>query len=152
MESDRVLANSGARVGDALVLTKPLGTGVIATALKRGLAAAEHVEYAIRSMLQLNQAACEIMLRFQPHGCTDVTGFGLLGHAREMALASKVTLELQPERIRLLDGALHYVSLGAVPGGGKNNRAFNAPTKWTWTPMPSRLPLPKGLFKHGERF
>src|SRR6266849_6490182 len=93
---ERIKTNAGARVGDALVLTKRIGTGVIATALKRGIAKDPDVQAAIESMLTLNRRACEAMLAFDVHGCTDVTGFGLLGHAREMALGSSVTIELRP--------------------------------------------------------
>jgi selenide,water dikinase len=121
---ERVKANAHARAGDALVFTKRLGTGVIATALKRGIAAEEHVNEAIRSMLTLNRRACKEMLRFDVHGCTDVTGFGLIGHAREMALASSVTLEIEADRVQFLPGALDYARAGAVPGGLNNNREF----------------------------
>lgn len=116
---ERVLANAGARAGDVLVLTKLIGTGVISTALKRGLASAEHVDAAIESMLRLN--------RIPPvtaHGCTDITGFGLMGHAREMALASKVTLEFDASAVQFLPGAVEYSAAGAQPGGLKNNREF----------------------------
>jgi selenide,water dikinase len=121
---DRVKANAHARAGDALMFTKSLGTGIVATALKRGWAAEEHVAAAIRSMLTLNRRACEEMLRFDVHGCTDVTGFGLLGHAREMAMASGVTLEITVDDVRLLPGSLEYARRGAIPGGLKNNREF----------------------------
>ena len=121
---DRVKPNSGARAGDALVFTKALGTGVIGTALKRGIAQPEWVEAATASMLTLNRAACQAMLQFDVHGCTDVTGFGFLGHAREMAIASGVTLEIDPSRVRLLPGALDAVRADAVPGGLRNNREF----------------------------
>jgi selenide, water dikinase len=121
---ERVKTNSAARAGDALVFTKCLGTGVIGTALKRGIARDEHVAEAIASMLTLNRRAAEEMLRFDVHGCTDVTGFGLIGHAREMAIASNVTLEIVVDRVRLLPGALEYARLGAIPGGLKNNREF----------------------------
>jgi selenide,water dikinase len=120
----RVKPNTGARVGDVIIFTKRLGTGVIATALKRGIAAEEHVTESIRSMLTLNRRACEEMLRFDVHGCTDVTGFGLIGHAREMALASNVTLEIEIDRVPFLPGALDYARRGAVPGGLNNNREF----------------------------
>jgi len=120
----QVKTNAGARPGDALVLTKPLGTGVISTALKRGIAREEDVEGSIRSMLALNSAACEAMQSAGAHGCTDVTGFGLLGHAREMALASGVMLEIDWRAIEFLPGALDYAAQGAIPGGLKNNRAF----------------------------
>jgi selenide, water dikinase len=120
----RVLANAGARAGDALVFTKRLGTGVIGTALKRGIAAEADVAAATASMLTLNRRACEEVLLCEPHGCTDVTGFGLIGHAREMAAASGVTLEIEVDRLRFLPGALDYARQGAIPGGLKNNREF----------------------------
>jgi selenide,water dikinase len=120
----RVKANAGALAGDALVFTKPLGTGVIATALKRGIASEEHVSESIRSMVTLNRRACEVMLQYDVHGCTDVSGFGLIGHAREMALASHVTLEIAVDQVRFLPGALEYARQGALPGGLKNNRDF----------------------------
>jgi selenide, water dikinase len=120
----RVKANAGARAGDALVFTKRLGTGVISTALKRGMASQEHVAESVRQMMELNRRACEAMLRFDVHGCTDVTGFGLLGHAREMALASGVTLEIESAAVRFLPGALEYAARGALPGGLKNNFDF----------------------------
>ncbi|MGH9593246.1 MAG: selenide, water dikinase SelD, partial [Bryobacteraceae bacterium] len=120
----RIKTNAGAIAGDVLLFTKEIGTGVIATALKRGIAAPAHVRAAERSMLTLNRAACEAMLEFTVHACTDVTGFSLLGHAREMALASSVTLEIDPGAVRLLPGALDYARAGAVPGGTRNNRDF----------------------------
>jgi len=121
---ERVKTNSGARPGDALVLTKRIGTGVIATALKRGIANESDVQAATDSMLTLNRRACEAMLQFDVHGCTDVTGFGLLGHAREMALGSKVTLEIETRVLRFLPGAIEYARQGALPGGLNNNREF----------------------------
>ena len=123
----RVKANASAKAGDALLFTKRLGTGVISTALKRGLAAEEHVTESIRSMLTLNRAACEAMLRFEVHGCTDVSGFGLIGHAREMALASNVTLEIAVDCVRFLPGAVDYARKGALPGGLTNNWDFASP-------------------------
>ncbi len=121
---DRVLTNGGGRPGDALVLTKRIGTGVIGTALKKGIADPAHVEAMIGSMLELNRAACEAMLAFHVQGCTDVTGFGLIGHAREMAVASNVTIEIQPSALRFLPGAVEYARQGAIPGGLRNNREF----------------------------
>jgi len=123
---DRVLANSGALPGDVLVFTKAIGTGVIATALKRGIADPGHVEASIQSMLTLNRRAAEAMALFGAHACTDVTGFGLIGHAREMAAASGVTLEIEADRIRFLPGALEYARQGAIPGGLNNNREFSS--------------------------
>jgi selenide,water dikinase len=121
---DRIMKNSGACAGDALVFTKAIGTGVIGTALKRGISQPEWVEAATASMLTLNRSACQAMLQFDVHGCTDVTGFGFLGHAREIAMASGVTLEIDSSRIRLLPGALDAVRAGAIPGGLNNNREF----------------------------
>jgi len=121
---DRVLANAGARAGDTLIFTKRIGTGVIGTALKRGIARDSDVEAAVASMLTLNRRAGEAMLGFDVHGCTDVTGFGLLGHAREMAVASRVTIEIETARLEFLPGALDYARAGAIPGGLKNNREF----------------------------
>jgi selenide,water dikinase len=121
---DRIKTNAGARSGDALVFTKRIGTGVISTALKRGIAKDADVEASIESMLTLNRRACEAMLAFDVHGCTDVTGFGLIGHAREIALASNVTLEIDPRAVQFLPGAVEYARAGAIPGGLKNNREF----------------------------
>lgn len=123
---DRVKTNAGARAGDTLVFTKKIGTGVISTALKKGHAVEAHVEAAIRSMLTLNRAAAEAMAGIEVHGLTDVTGFGMLGHAREMAMASRVTLEIDSKRIRFFDGAVDYARGGAISGGLKNNREFVA--------------------------
>ena len=121
---DRIRTNGGARPGDALVFTKALGTGVIGTALKRGIASPASVQAATRSMLTLNREACAAMLRFDVHGCTDVSGFGMIGHAREMAVASRVTLEIETAQVPLLEGALDAARAGAIPGGLRNNREF----------------------------
>jgi selenide,water dikinase len=121
---ERIKANSGARAGDALVFTKRIGTGVISTALKRGIATGQHVAASMEQMLTLNRRACEEMLRFDVHGCTDVTGFGLIGHARELAVASGATLEIAVDSIQFLPGAVDYALQGALSGGLKNNREF----------------------------
>jgi selenide,water dikinase len=121
---DRIKTNSGARPGDVLVFTKRIGTGVISTALKRGIADPAHVAAAEESMTTLNRAACEAMLDYDVHACTDVTGFGLIGHSREMALGSNVTLVIDVSAVRFLPGAEEYARLGAVPGGQKNNYEF----------------------------
>src|SRR5271156_3549168 len=107
----KVLANTGARPGDALIFTKALGTGVISTAIKKGKAEQAWIDAAVQSMTTLNKQAAEVIQQgqFQIHSMTDVTGFGLIGHAREMALASDVSLEFYASRIRLLDGALECV-------------------------------------------
>ena len=120
-----ILRNSGARPGDALILTKPLGTGVISTAVKRGAASPESAQAALDSMRRLNRQACEIALRHHPSAITDITGFGLAGHAREMALASNVSLRFSASALPLLPGALDY-ALEFQPQGLRNNREFAA--------------------------
>ena len=135
----RILANAGARPGDALVFTKRIGTGVISTALKRGIAREADVAASVASMLTLNRAACEEMLQYEPHGCTDVTGFGLIGHGREMALASRVTLEIQVDTLQFLPGAVEYARAGAVPGGLKNNREFASCVVETLRELPREI-------------
>ena len=123
---DRILANGGARVGDVLILTKALGTGVISTAIKQGEAEASWIEAATKSMTTLNKVAAEVAseLGGDVHGATDVTGFGLIGHAREMALASGVSLHIDSEKIPWLTGAVESVRAGCVPAGLKANREF----------------------------
>jgi selenide, water dikinase len=127
---DRIWTNGSAKVGDALILTKRLGTGVISTAVKRRQAQPEWESAAIESMCTLNRVAAETALGVSEangycvHGATDVTGFGLLGHAREMALASEASLILDSSRIEALPGALEAIKLDAVPGGLKNNVEF----------------------------
>jgi selenide,water dikinase len=122
----KILANSGARAGDRLVFTKAIGTGVISTAIKRGKADFAWVCAAVRSMITLNKAAAEVVTSSgcEVHGMTDVTGFGLIGHARELALGSKVSLRISASRVPLLDGALECVRAGYIPGGLKANRSF----------------------------
>jgi selenide,water dikinase len=134
-----VKANSGARPGDVLIFTKRIGTGVISTAAKRGDAAPEHLRAAIESMLTLNRKACEAMLRCQVHGCTDVTGFGLLGHARKLALASKVTLEIAVDAVPFLPGAVEYARRGAISNGLKNNREFASCAVFSEARIPSPI-------------
>lgn len=136
---DRITTNTGARAGDALVFTKRLGTGVISTAWKRGIASKAHMDGAIESMMTLNRQACEAMLVFDVHGCTDVTGFGLLGHAREMALGSGVTLEIVTSQVRFLEGALEYAQRGAIPGGLTNNREFASCSVELANPIPPEV-------------
>lgn len=122
----RVLANAGAQPGDALVFTKAIGTGVISTALKRGTASTADMDSSIVSMLTLNNAACAAMLQTGARACTDISGFGLLGHAREMAAAGKVTLVIEAGSVPLLPGAYAYAAAGAIPGGLRNNIEFAA--------------------------
>ena len=122
----RVLANSGAKPGDRLIFTKAIGTGVISTAIKRGHAEFEWVRAAVHAMTTLNKAAAEVVTSggFAVHAMTDVTGFGLIGHAREVAKASGVSLRLYASKVPLLEGALECVQHGCVPGGLKSNRNF----------------------------
>ncbi len=122
----KVLANAGARVGDSLILTKALGTGVISTAIKKEKAQAGWVDAAVGSMTTLNKVAAEVVTRgsFRVNAMTDVTGFGLIGHLREVVLASNVSAAISSGAVPLLDGALECVRAGYVPGGLKNNRDF----------------------------
>jgi selenide,water dikinase len=121
-----VWTNAGARPGDALLLTKPLGTGVIATALRSGKAEPSWVEGAVRAMSRLNKDAAEAMEKMGDavHSVTDVTGFGFIGHAWEMAAASNVSLRLNGSRFEFLDGARECAARGFLAGGLKKNREF----------------------------
>ena len=122
----KVLANTGAQPGDSLLLTKAIGTGVISTAIKKEKAESSWVDAATTSMTTLNQKAAELLANgaYEVHGLTDVTGFGLIGHARELALASQVSLRLYAPRVPVLPGALECVRAGYIPGGLKANRDF----------------------------
>jgi selenide, water dikinase len=125
IDPDRVFTNTGAVAGDALILTKPIGTGVITTALKRGVAKPDWVENAVQSMTTLNREASEIVVAAAGvHAMTDVTGFGLMGHGRELALGSGVTIEIVVEEVPRIEGALDAIHLGAVPAGLLANREF----------------------------
>jgi selenide,water dikinase len=122
----KVLANQGAKAGDALLFTKALGTGVISTAIKKGKAEAAWIDAATRSMTTLNKRAAEVIIDgdFRVHAMTDITGFGMIGHAREIALASDVSFRFYASRVPLLQGALECVRAGYIPGGLNNNRDF----------------------------
>ena len=143
IDPKRVLANRGAQPGDRLLFTKSLGTGVISTAIKKGVAKEAWIDAAVKSMTTLNKAAAEVIARprsrksgdvgqaiattddsFAVHALTDITGFGLIGHAREMALASDVSLVFQSASIPMLEGALDCIRAGYIPGGLKANREF----------------------------
>jgi selenide, water dikinase len=119
-------ANSKSRAGDALVLTKPIGTGVISTAIKQGKAKQEWIDSAVASMTRLNRRAVEVVHQgdFEVRAATDITGFGVVGHLREMALGSKTTMRIEANRIELLHGAMECVQAGLLPGGLKTNREF----------------------------
>jgi selenide,water dikinase len=120
----RLTPKGNARPGDQIVLTKPLGTGIITTAMKRRQCTQEHLDAAVASMLTLNRRAAELAAQVEVHGVTDITGFGLLGHAAELARNSGVALRIEADRLPLLPGALDYARAGALPGGLSRNRAF----------------------------
>jgi selenide,water dikinase len=120
----KILTNAKAKIGDKLVLTKPLGTGIIATALKGEMASDEAVGKIVESMMTLNRTASEWMKKFGAHACTDITGFGFLGHALEMATASKVGLVIQSKNVPIFPEAMEYAKLGLIPGGAYSNRDF----------------------------
>lgn len=132
---DAILTKGGARVGDALLLTKPLGVGVITTALKESVARDEDVQAAVESMKQLNRRAAEAAGQAHAHAVTDVTGFGLLGHAHEMAHLSHVSLRLFVDQLPWLPGALEYGRAGTFPAGMARNRDFFAP----WVSFQARI-------------
>jgi selenide,water dikinase len=120
----RILTNCAARPGDQLILTKRLGTGIISTALKKGQASKAAVNAASESMCALNRAASAVALQFDVHSATDITGFGLLGHAREMAVGSKVSLVIDSTKVEFLPEAVEYSRGGFLPGGLKRNMDF----------------------------
>ena len=121
---NRIVSNADARVGDVLVLTKPVGVGVLATALKEGELPPEGVAVITKLMATLNRAACEAMLSAGASAATDVTGFGLVGHARELADASGVTLEIAVLDVPLIEGALSAIEKGLAPGGLFSNQHY----------------------------
>ena len=118
---DKVLKNYGTKVGDVLILTKPLGIGIISTAMKSGAASNQSKEKVIKSMTTLNKYSSEIVRKYKINACTDVTGFGLMGHSYEMASSSNVTIELDKEKIPYIDEAKEYAQKEFLPGGMYNN-------------------------------
>ena len=124
---DRVLTNSGARPGDVLLLTKPLGIGVLTTAQKAELLSPEGRALAEKLMTTLNRSARDAMVKYRVHACTDVTGFGLLGHACEMAQGSDVEMELRVADIDLIGEAVELAKMGLLPAGMYRNRTFAEP-------------------------
>lgn len=120
----QITTKGSSKPGDVLLLTKPLGTGVVTTALKRQIAGEEHVDAAVTSMKRLNKSAAEAAIHCAVRSMTDVTGFGLLGHAQEMAQASGVNLLIQADQVPWLPGAITYGEYGAFPGGMGNNRDY----------------------------
>ena len=120
----RVISNAGARPGDVLILTKPIGTGAINTAVKNGKASKETEAAAIAAMTNSASAASKVMIRLGANACTDITGFGLLGHAYEMAKASNVTLNIESSSVPLLPDVLELIGQGMLTRGDKNNRVY----------------------------
>lgn len=124
---DKVWTNAGARAGDALVLTKPLGAGVMTTGIKRGIATDEDIASITEVMAALNRTAAEAAAQYEIHACTDVTGFGLLGHSLEMATASGCRIEILAERVPILPRAAFFVEAGSIPGGTTRNEEHVRP-------------------------
>ena len=121
---DKVLTNSGAKPGDVLFFTKPIGIGVLTTAAKADLASPEAMELALRMMTILNKSARDVMVRYRVHACTDVTGFGMLGHLYEMAQGSDVRITLDVAAMDLIPEALELARMGILPEGMYRNRSF----------------------------
>lgn len=132
---DRVMTNSSLRAGDRLVLTKAVGTGLIATAIKAQLASSKSMEVVVASMCALNKSASEVATQFGVRACTDVTGFGLAGHLVEMARASRCRMRVRAQGVPVLDGAMEAASMGLVPAGARSNHNFFR----TWTTIDSGL-------------
>lgn len=116
--------NYGAEPGDVLILTKPLGSGILSTAVKGELAAEKEIQEAVKAMTTLNKYAAELARGFDVHSCTDVTGFGLAGHAMEMAKGSGKTLVINTEKLPVLSGAQEYAEMGLIPAGAYRNREY----------------------------
>ncbi|MGA8663020.1 MAG: selenide, water dikinase SelD [Candidatus Cybelea sp.] len=126
VDPQRIVTNAGARIGDALVLTKPLGTGILTTARKRGSIASEELDEAVTAMTTLNDGAAEAMLAAGAHAATDITGFGLLGHAENMARASRVRLIFDSPAVPFMKRVLELIAGGVVPGGTRHNAQTHA--------------------------
>jgi selenide, water dikinase len=124
IDPNHVATNSGARPGDVIILTKPIGTGVISTGIKRAKASSEVVAESIATMMTPGKYAADAIAKFEVKGATDVTGFALLGHAWEMACASKVTIEIDSARVPLIQGALELAAAGMLTGADKTNREY----------------------------
>ncbi len=144
---DHILLNSGARPGDVLVLTKPLGTGILSTALKGGLAESGAEKLMVEIMAALNKRPAEIVGEkgfadnpdLAPHGCTDITGFGLLGHLHEMAEASEVSVRVRAGNLPVLPGVIDFIEMGIIPAGAYTNKDFYQ--KWLCSSLADDDPL-----------
>lgn len=121
---NKVLTNSGSKPGDALILTKPLGTGILNTAFKGGILEERHYQKAVEVMEHLNKYAAMTFSQFDIHAVTDVTGFGLIGHLVEMAKASNTTMQIDLSKVPVIDGVLEYAKMGIIPGGMYRNRDY----------------------------
>jgi selenide,water dikinase len=142
VDPDRIVRNSTLRPGDRLVLTKPLGLGITTTAVKRGVATPEQLERAVRTMTTLNAPASEAMIEIGVSACTDVTGFGLLGHLHNALAASGASAEIEASAVPLLPGTLELAEAGVVPSGTLSNHAFVSPwTDWGELPEAEQLVL-----------
>jgi selenium donor protein len=128
IDPDEVITNREAKPGDMLILTKPIGTGILATGLKQQLLERDQAEKLIETMSTLNKAAAEAMQEVRVSACTDVTGFGLLGHLMEMMAGSEMSAEINAGEVKLLPGALELATSGVVPGGTKNNMEYTSPS------------------------
>ena len=120
----KVAVNSGAKPGDVLILTKPLGIGILNTAIKADLADENTVKKTVKNMSYLNKDASEAMMKAGISGCTDITGFGLLGHAFEMAAASNVSLEIWSDYIPIIKESIDFAKMGIIPAGAYNNEGY----------------------------
>jgi len=123
VDCDKILTNSGAQPGDYIALSKPLGTGILNTAIKGGMISEIDYNRAVETMMCLNGQASEIAKSLSATACTDVTGFGLLGHLDEMAVNSQVTMEIEVGKIPIIKGTIGYAEMGLIPGGTYKNRA-----------------------------
>ena len=121
---DRILTKRNLKVGDRLILTKPIGTGIINTAIKGGRASGKIIERVTSLMAALNKEAAEIMKDYPVHACTDITGFGLLGHIAEMVVDSEFGIKIQSDMIPIISGAIDYAGMGLIPAGAYKNREF----------------------------
>jgi cysteine desulfurase len=127
IDPQRVVTNSNAQAGDVLVLTKPIGTGILSTAMKQDLLAAEQAEILVKTMATLNRAASEAMQAVGVSACTDITGFGLLGHLLEMMNGSHTAAEIEADNVLVLPGVIELATSGVIPGGTRDNHRFTDP-------------------------
>lgn len=137
---NKIFKNVGAKPGDQLILTKPLGVGILTTAIKFGKASKEEEETATTTMATLNKVAAEVLKNYHPHAVTDVTGFGLLGHGYEMSNGSDVSFEIDYKNIPLIDGTVNHAKNGVIPGGARDNH------KW----LDDNIQYDQSLKKHDQ--